>query len=67
MTPLKLFEIRDNFIVTFSGNPDDTYAETIRKYNEFIDRKLQIKVSSSNAKSPKPFKKTIREIIQIAK
>jgi hypothetical protein len=64
--PLKLFEIRDNSIVTFSANPDGAYAETIRQYNEFIDRKLQIKISSSNAKAPRPYKKTIREIINKA-
>jgi hypothetical protein len=66
VTPLKLFEIRNNTIITFSANPDGGYAETPRQYNEFIDRKFRIKVSSSNANPPRPFKKTIREIIQMA-
>ena len=66
VTPLKLFEIRDNSIITFSANPDGGYAETSQQYNEFIDRKLRIKISSSNAKTPKPFKKTIRKIIHMA-
>jgi hypothetical protein len=66
--PLKLFQITDNSITFFSANVDGGYAPNQIPYNNVIDTKLTITVSSKNAKTPKPFKnKTIREIIQMVK
>lgn len=64
--PLKLFELNDNSITFFSANVDGGYAPNQTPYNNVSDKKLTVIIHSKNSRTPKPFKKTIRKIIQMA-